>query len=171
MLIRKYDLTADHDQALAVLNEGLREQSRAVRHTETGRVVYQQDHLALSYDVERRQFIDPESWHVAEKEGKLIGIMRIMAESHQSAHLYEEHRYLLIQELDASPRHSGAGKALLAEAKNEAVRRGRTALVLQTPRGSEAHTVWYPRQGFVSWPEGEQSDMAGMILRLGAAIQ
>jgi GNAT superfamily N-acetyltransferase len=150
-----------------VLQAGLREQSLVVRRTEPGRQEYQREHLARVYDEATNTFLSPETWHVAVDDGRIIGVLRIMAETHTSEPLYREHGFLLIQEFDAYPERRGAGQALLEEAKKEAARRGGTAIVLQTPTGSEAHMTWYPARGFQSWPDGDNRQMSGMILYLG----
>jgi GNAT superfamily N-acetyltransferase len=76
-----------------------------------------------------------------------------MAETDEREWRFKSHRFLLIQELDAFPRGRRAGIALLEEATQEALRRGRTALVLQTPTESDARK-WYRAHGFRSWPGG-----------------
>jgi GNAT superfamily N-acetyltransferase len=111
--------------------------------------------------------VDPETWYVALDGQHIVGVMQIMAEGNPRERVYKTHRLLLIQELDAHPRRRGAGTALIEEAKREARRRERTAIVLQTPTGGDAHTAWYPSRGFQSWPEGDHRQMSGMILHLG----
>jgi GNAT superfamily N-acetyltransferase len=166
MLVRKLDAVTDCCGALAVLKEGIREQSLTVRRTEPGRQEYQREHVARAYDEDTGRFVDPEAWYVAIDEGQIVGVLQIMAETDDREWRYKDHRFLLIQELDAYPKQRGAGKALLEEAKLEAARRGRTAIVLQTPTGSEAHATWYPARGFQPWPDGDFQQMSGMILHL-----
>jgi GNAT superfamily N-acetyltransferase len=167
MLVRKFDRTTDRLGALAVLQAGIREQRLAARRSQPGHQEYRRIDLGAAYDETTDSFVAPETWYVAVDGQQVVGVLQIMSEADPRERLYKRHRLLLIQELDARPKRRGAGTALLEEAKREALRRGRTALVLQTPTGGDAHTAWYPARGFRPWPEGDHRQMSGMILQLG----
>jgi len=167
MLVRKLDPTTDGPGALAVLQEGIREQSLSAKTTEGDRQAYQRDQVTKAYDEVAGCFRAPETWSVAVDEGQIIGVLQIMAETDpREERYYRSHGFLLIQELDAFPQGRRAGTKLLGAVKQEAVRRGRTAIVLQTPTKSNARK-WYRAHGFRSWPGGNlRPTMSGMILRL-----
>jgi len=167
MLVRKFDPTTDRLGARAVLQAGLQEQRLAERRTRPDHPESRRIDLGTAYDDTTDSFVDPETWYVALDGQHIVGVMQIMAEGNPRERVYKTHRLLLIQELDAHPRRRGAGTALIEEAKREARRRERTAIVLQTPTGGDAHTAWYPSRGFQSWPEGDHRQMSGMILHLG----
>jgi GNAT superfamily N-acetyltransferase len=167
MLVRKFDPETDRLGALAVLQAGIREQRLAARTSQPGHEEYRRIDLGTPYVDATDSFVAPETWYVAVDGQHIVGVLQIMAEADPRERLYESHRLLLIQELDAHPKRRGAGTALLEEAKREARRRGRTAIVLQTPTGGDAHTAWYPSRGFRPWPEGDHRQMSGMILHLG----
>jgi GNAT superfamily N-acetyltransferase len=167
MFVRKFDPTTDRLGALAVLQAGIQEQRLAARRTQPGHQEYRRIDLGQAYDETADSFVSPETWYVAVDGQQIVGVLQLMAEADPRERLYKSHRLLLIQELDAYPKGRGAGTALLEEAKREARRRGRTAIVLQTPTGGDAHTAWYPARGFQSWPEGDHRQMSGMILHLG----
>lgn len=166
MLVRKFNPATDGPDALAVLQAGLREQRLAERRPSPSHQEYRRIELGTAYDEVADSFVAPETWYVAVEGQRIVGVLQVMAETDPRERLYKRHRLLLIQELDAYPKRRGAGTALLEEAKREALRRGRTAIVLQTPTGGDAHTAWYPARGFRPWPEGDHRHMSGMILRL-----
>lgn len=169
MFVRKFNPATDGPGALAVLRAGMQEQRLAARRTQPGHQEYRRIELGTAYDESAESFVAPETWYVAVDGQHILGVLQIMAEADPRERLYKSHRLLLVQELDAHPKRRGAGTALLEEAKREALRRGRTAIVLQTPTGGDAHTAWYPARGFQPWPEGDHRQMSGMILQLGSA--
>ena len=164
MLVRKFNPATDGPGALAVLRAGIGEQRLAARRTPAGQQEYRRIELGTT-----DSFAAPETWYVAVDGQHIVGVLQLMAEADPRERLYKSHRLLLIQGLDAYPKRRGAGTALLEEAKREALRRGRTAIVLQTPTGGDAHTAWYPARGFRPWPEGDHRQMSGLILHLDAA--
>ena len=166
MLVRKFDPATDGPGALAVLHAGVHEQRLAARKAQPGHPPSRRIELGTAACDAADSFVMPETWHVAVDGQQIVGVMQILAEADRREPVYKVHRLLLLQELDAHPRRRGAGTALLEEAKREALRRGRTAIVLQTPTGGEAHTAWYPSRGFQPWPEGDHREMSGMILHL-----
>jgi hypothetical protein len=169
MLVRKFNPATDGPGALVVLQAGIREQRLAARGTLPGHQEYRRIELGAAYDETTDSFVAPETWYVAVDGQQIVGVLQIMAEHDPRERLYKSHRLLLIQEIDAHPKRGGAGTALLEEAKREALRRGRMAIVLQTPTGGDAHTAWYPARGFRPWPDGDHRQMSGMILHLDAA--
>lgn len=168
MRVRKFDPATDRHGALLVLQAGLREQDLSLRRAEPAHPDSRRIDLGRAYDETADGLVDPETWYVAVEGDHVVGVLQIMSEVDPRERLYKRHHLLLIQELDAFPKRLGAGTALLEEAKREARRRGRTALVLQTPTGGAAHTRWYPSRGFQPWPEGDHRHMSGMILHLGS---
>lgn len=169
MLVRKFNPATDGPGALIVLQAGIREQRLATQMTPSSHQASRRIELGTPYDDTTDSFVPPETWYVAVDGQHIVGVLQLMAEDDRRERLYKRHRFLLVQELDAFPKRRGAGTALLEEAKREALRRGRTAIVLQTPTGGDAHTAWYPSRGFRPWPEGDHRQMSGMILHLDAA--
>jgi hypothetical protein len=73
VLVRKFEPTTDGPEALAVLQEGVREQSLTAKKTGPDRQAYQRDQVAKAYGEGR--FLAPETWSVAIDEGRIIGVL------------------------------------------------------------------------------------------------
>jgi len=162
MTVRRYQSTTDKEQALAVLKWGVAEQSKAVAGGSEEQKAWYRDSMAKSIDQEGEELVRPEDWWVAERDGAIVGVMRLMSEPEGRIGRYGTEGLLVIQELDAR----GAGAHLLEKAKRVAERRGKRSIFLLTVRGSKAHAEWYPCKGFVHFEDDGSSQMAKMILQL-----
>ena len=96
---------------------------------------------------------------LAEREGKVVGTVQVGLASKPN----QPHRGDLMKLLvHRSARGLGLSRRLMEEVEAEAVRRGRSLLVLDTATGSEAEAI-YPRFGwervggipdYALWPQG-----------------
>lgn len=96
---------------------------------------------------------------LAEREGKVVGTVQVGLASKPN----QPHRGDLMKLLvHRSARGLGLSRKLMQEVEAEAVRRGRSLLVLDTATGSEAEAI-YPRFGwervgvipdYALWPQG-----------------
>jgi GNAT superfamily N-acetyltransferase len=96
---------------------------------------------------------------LAEREGKVVGTVQVGLASKPN----QPHRGDLMKLLvHRSARGLGLSRRLMDEVEAEAVRRGRSLLVLDTATGSEAEAI-YPRYGwervgvipdYALWPQG-----------------
>jgi len=109
---------------------------------------------------------------VAEVEGRVIGTVQIGLASKPN----QPHRGDLMKLLvHRSARGLGLSRRLMTAVEEEAARRGRTLLVLDTATGSEAENI-YPRFGwqrvgvipdYALWPEGGFCDTTIFYKRIG----
>src|SRR4051794_16393251 len=100
MSVRKYQPAIDKKQALAILKWGATEQSKAISEDPNEQEGWYRDSIAKSFDDDAGEFIRPEDWWVAERDGAVIGVMRLMSESDGKVVRYGDEGLLVIQELD-----------------------------------------------------------------------
>ncbi|MGF9565334.1 GNAT family N-acetyltransferase [Neorhizobium sp. JUb45] len=109
---------------------------------------------------------------VAEHEGRIVGTVQVGLASKPN----QPHRGDLMKLLvHRSARGLGLSRKLMAAVEEEAARRGRTLLVLDTATGSEAETI-YPRFGwervgvipdYALWPQGGYCGTTLFYKRIG----
>jgi len=109
---------------------------------------------------------------VAEHEGRVVGTVQIGLASKPN----QPHRGDLMKlVVHRSARGLGLSRKLMAAVENEAIRRGRTLLVLDTATGSEAEAI-YPRFGwervgvipdYALWPQGGYCGTTLFYKRIG----
>jgi len=109
---------------------------------------------------------------VAEQEGRIVGTVQVGLASKPN----QPHRGDLMKLLvHRSARGLGLSRKLMAAVEEEAARRGRTLLVLDTATGSEAEAI-YPRFGwqrvgvipdYALWPQGGFCDTTLFYKRIG----
>lgn len=109
---------------------------------------------------------------VAEVDGKVVGTVQVGLASKPN----QPHRGDLMKLLvHRSARGLGLSRKLMAAVEEEAARRGRTLLVLDTATGSEAEAI-YPRFGwqrvgvtpdYALWPQGGFCDTTLFYKRIG----
>lgn len=109
---------------------------------------------------------------VAEVEGRVVGTVQVGLASKPN----QPHRGDLMKLLvHRSARGLGLSRKLMAAVEEEATRRGRTLLVLDTATGSEAEQI-YPRFGwqrvgvipdYALWPQGGFCDTTIFYKRIG----
>lgn len=109
---------------------------------------------------------------VAEHEGRIVGTVQVGLASKPN----QPHRGDLMKLLvHRSARGLGLSRKLMAAVEEEAARRGRTLLVLDTATGSEAEAI-YPRFGwqrvgvipdYALWPQGGFCDTTLFYKRIG----
>lgn len=96
---------------------------------------------------------------VAEVEGKIVGTVQVGAAQMPNQPHRGDLKKLLVHR---SARGHGLARLLMERAEQEAARRGKTILVLDTATGSDAEAI-YPRLGwervgtipdYALWPEG-----------------
>ncbi|MGI2032890.1 N-acetyltransferase family protein [Rhizobium panacihumi] len=109
---------------------------------------------------------------VAEHEGRIVGTVQVGLASKPN----QPHRGDLMKLLvHRSARGLGLSRKLMAAVEEEAARRGRTLLVLDTATGSEAEAI-YPRFGwervgvipdYALWPQGGYCGTTLFYKRIG----
>lgn len=109
---------------------------------------------------------------VAEHEGRIVGTVQVGLASKPN----QPHRGDLMKLLvHRSARGLGLSRKLMAAVEEEAARRGRTLLVLDTATGSEAEAI-YPRFGwervgvipdYALWPQGGYCSTTLFYKRIG----
>lgn len=109
---------------------------------------------------------------VAEHEGRIVGTVQVGLASKPN----QPHRGDLMKLLvHRSARGLGLSRKLMAAVEDEAARRGRTLLVLDTATGSEAENI-YPRFGwervgvipdYALWPQGGYCGTTLFYKRIG----
>lgn len=110
---------------------------------------------------------------VAEHDGKVVGTVQVgLAQKPNQPHRGDVMKLLVHR----SARGLGLSRKLMACVEAEAVRLGRTLLVLDTATGSEAEAI-YPRLGwqkvgiipdYALWPQGGFCDCTFFYKRIGA---
>jgi GNAT superfamily N-acetyltransferase len=109
---------------------------------------------------------------VAEREGRAVGTVQVgLAQKPNQPHRGDLMKLLVHR----SARGLGLSRKLMAAVEEEAARRGRTLLVLDTATGSEAEAI-YPRFGweragvipdYALWPQGGFCDTTVFYKRIG----
>jgi GNAT superfamily N-acetyltransferase len=109
---------------------------------------------------------------VAELDGHALGTVQVAFASMPNQPHRGDLKKLLVHR---SARRMGLGRLLMNAAEEEAARRGKTLLVLDTATGSEAEAI-YPRLGwervgvipdYALWPQGGLCDTTLFYKRIG----
>ena len=110
---------------------------------------------------------------VAELDGRLVGTVQVgLASKPNQPHRGDLMKLLVL----SSARGLGLSRKLMAAVEDEAARRGRTLLVLDTATGSDAEAI-YPRFGwqrvgvipdYALWPQGGFCGTTLFYKRIGA---